>query len=77
MVVLKAHSDRFFYRWSMRLGVPLKLRLAEGITRGARRHGTAVAAPLQITVSLRKCAMLTLNINGQDQELDVAADMPL
>jgi isoquinoline 1-oxidoreductase alpha subunit len=35
------------------------------------------AAPLQIIVSLRNCAMLTLNINGQDQELDVPADMPL
>jgi isoquinoline 1-oxidoreductase alpha subunit len=33
--------------------------------------------PLQNTVSLRKFAMLTLNINGKDQELDVPADMPL
>jgi isoquinoline 1-oxidoreductase alpha subunit len=30
-----------------------------------------------VTVSLRKFAMLTLNINGKDQELDVPADMPL
>jgi isoquinoline 1-oxidoreductase subunit alpha len=33
--------------------------------------------PLQNTVSLRKFTMLTLNINGKDQELDVPADMPL
>ncbi len=64
-------------RWSMHHGLAVNLRLAEGITRGARRLDKAAATPLQITVSLRNCAMLTLNINGQDQELDVPADMPL
>ena len=60
-------------------GLWVKLRLAVGITRGARNPPTLQerGSPLQNTVSLRKPAMLTLNINGKDQELDVPADMPL
>ncbi len=65
-------------RWSMRQGLAANLRLAEGITRGARRLYKAAATPLQITVSLRNRAMLTLNINGRGSRSWMShADMPL
>ena len=53
------------------------LRLAVWITQARIAIFITTATPLQNTVSLRKFTMLTLNINGKDQELDVPADMPL
>jgi isoquinoline 1-oxidoreductase alpha subunit len=53
------------------------LRLAVWITQARIDTFITTATPLQNTVSLRTFTMLTLNINGKDQELDVPADMPL